>query len=190
MSGARSYTELTSLAVAGTALLGGSLYYYLNSNVKKRSNPLLDIIDHRDQSRLVKDRDDEARISNINKTDILLSNCFQDGKTLYELFLRGLKRSNDGEFLGSRKSSKEPFKWLKYSEVNDIAEKVGSAFIHFGLQPSKETCVGIFAKNRAEWVITETACNAYSFVTIPLYDTLGDEAIDFILMQSELRLVV
>lgn len=54
MSGARSYTELTSLAVAGTALLGGSLYYYLNSNVKKRSNPLLDIIDHRDQSRLVK----------------------------------------------------------------------------------------------------------------------------------------
>lgn len=190
LSGARSYTELAGLAVAGTALVGGSLYYYLNSDVKKRKNPLLDIVDHRDQSREVKDREDGARISNINKTDILLSNCFKDGNTLYELFLKGLKRSNDGDFLGSRKSSKEPFKWLKYSEVNDMAEKIGSAFIYFGMQPAKETCIGIFAKNRPEWVITETACNAYSFVTIPLYDTLGDEAIDFILMQSELKLAV
>ena len=89
----------------------------------------------------------------MNKSDILLSNCFQDGKTLYELFLRGRKASNDGDFLGSRKTSKEPFKWLKYSQVNDIAEKVGSAFIHFGLQPAKETCVGIYAKNRAEVTI-------------------------------------
>lgn len=53
MNGARNYTE-AGLALAGTALLGGSLYYYLNSNVKKRSNPLLDTIDHRDQSRDVK----------------------------------------------------------------------------------------------------------------------------------------
>lgn len=189
MNGARNYTE-AGLALAGTALLGGSLYYYLNSNVKKRKNPLLDIIDHREQTREVKNRDDNARISNLNKTDILLSNCFQDGKTQYELFLRGLKRSNDGEFLGSRKTTKEPFNWLTYSDVNEMAEKIGSAFIHFGLQPAKETCVGIFAKNRPEWVITDTACNAYSYITVPLYDTLGDEAIDFILMQSELKIVV
>ena len=87
--------------------------------------------------------------------------------------------------MGTRKTTKEPFKWLSDSQVNDMAEKIGSAFIHFGLQPSKETLIGIYAKNRPEWVITEEACNAYSFVTVPLYDTLGEEAIQFILMQSK-----
>jgi long-chain acyl-CoA synthetase len=86
--------------------------------------------------------------------------------------------------LGTRKTTKEPFKWLSYSQVNDMAEKIGSAFIHFGLQPAKETLIGIYARNRPEWVITEEACNAYSFVTVPLYDTLGEEAIQYILLQS------
>ena len=36
-----------------------------------------------------------------------------------------------------------------------------------------------------KWVITETACNAYSFINVPLYDTLGADAIDFILKQSK-----
>jgi len=191
MSGARN-TELTSLAVAGTALLGGSLYYYLNStNTKNRkNNVLLDTIDLKNQSREVKNHEDGSRISNINNSDILLSNCFQDGKTLYELFLRGKKISNNNDYLGTRKTTKEPFKWLSYSQVNDMAEKIGSAFIHFGLQPAKETLIGIYAKNRPEWVITEEACNAYSFVTVPLYDTLGEEAIQYILLQTEMRLVV
>ena len=52
MSGARN-SELTGLAVAGTALLGGSLYYYLNNGLK-RDNSIVGIIDHRDQTREVK----------------------------------------------------------------------------------------------------------------------------------------
>lgn len=183
-------TEMAGLAVAGTALLSGSLFYFLNNNGQKRNNSALDFIDHRNQTREVKDHEDGVRISNMNKSDILLSNCFQDGKTLYELFLRGVKMSNDGEYLGSRKSTKEPFKWLKYSEVNDMAEKLGSSFVRFGLQPGKDAFVGIYAKNRPEWVITEAACNAYSLVSVPLYDTLGDEAIHFILMQTEMKVVV
>ena len=39
-------------------------------------------------------------------------------------------------------------------------------------------------------MLTEQACNAYSLVSVPLYDTLGLEAISFILTQTELRLVV
>lgn len=27
--------------------------------------------------------------------------------------------------------------------------------------------------NRVEWVISELACAAYSYVSVPLYDTLG-----------------
>lgn len=96
----------------------------------------------------------------------------------------------NGNCYGYKPSDSEAFKWLKYSEVAEIAQQVGSAFVHLGLKPGKEERIGIFAKNRLEWCLTEQACNAYTYVTVPLYDTLGDEAISFILMQSELKLIV
>ena len=33
--------------------------------------------------------------------------------------------------------------------------------------------VGFYAKNCAEWVIGAEACNAYSMLSVALYDTLG-----------------
>ena len=32
-----------------------------------------------------------------------------------------------------------------------------------------------------QWTISELACHTYSLVAVPLYDTLGTEAIDYIL---------
>ncbi len=39
-------------------------------------------------------------------------------------------------------------------------------------------------------MLTEQACNAYSLVSVPLYDTLGSEAISFVVRQTEMRLAV
>jgi long-chain acyl-CoA synthetase len=38
-------------------------------------------------------------------------------------------------------------------------------------------------------VIAEQACFMYSLVTVPLYDTLGAEAIEFIVNQAELKII-
>jgi len=57
---------------------------------------------------------------------------------------------DDNPYLGWKPSSNEPYKWLKYSQVNETVEKVGSAFIEYGLEPGKESFVGIYAKNRVE----------------------------------------
>lgn len=57
---------------------------------------------------------------------------------------------DDGDYLGWRPSDGEPYKWLKYSQVNDFAEQIGSALVHLGFEPAKETLVGIYAKNRPE----------------------------------------
>ena len=56
--------------------------------------------------------------------------------------------------MGWKPSPNEPYKWLKYSEVNTIAEQVGSAFVHFGLEPGQLSFVGIFAKNRPEVLLS------------------------------------
>ena len=39
----------------------------------------------------------------------------------------------------------------------------------------------IYSKNRFEWLILEFACASYGMQTVPLYDTLGKEGIEFIL---------
>jgi len=175
----------TGLAAAGAAVLGGALYYYLNGSEKRGPS----VIDYKNQTREVPGSNG-ARISCLNKTDKLFSYYYEDATTLYELFLKAQKLSNDGDYLGWKPSESEPFKWLKYSQVGEIAQQIGSAFIHFGLEPAKENFVGIFAKNRPEWCMTACACEAFSIVTVPLYDTLGDEAINFILLQTELKVVV
>jgi hypothetical protein len=52
--------------------------------------------------------------------------------------------------LGWRPSGDSPYKWLKYSQVKEYAEQIGSALIHFGFEPGKETFIGIYARNRPE----------------------------------------
>jgi long-chain acyl-CoA synthetase len=46
--------------------------------------------------------------------------------------------------------------------------------------------VGVFSKNREEWVLLEYANFLYGNTMIPLYDTLGPESIPFVLNQSEI----
>ena len=50
--------------------------------------------------------------------------------------------------------------------------------------------MGIYAKNCPEWLITEIACGAYSLVIVPLYDTLGHDAISYIVNQTGMSAVV
>lgn len=50
--------------------------------------------DFNKQTRILKGRSDGARISSWNENDSLISSCFEDGKTLYELFLRGKRVSS------------------------------------------------------------------------------------------------
>ncbi len=47
--------------------------------------------------------------------------------------------------------------------------------------------VGIFSKNRAEWSVVDAACVLFKLVSIPIYDTLGDENITYVLRHVDLK---
>nr|XP_055032489.1 long-chain-fatty-acid--CoA ligase 5 [Misgurnus anguillicaudatus] len=130
-----------------------------------------------------------ARKSALMKDDNLISYLHEDAKTLYEVFKRGLHISGNGPCLGYRKKG-QPYQWLKYKQVSDRAEFLGSGLIHRGLKPSQESFIGIFAQNRPEWIISELACYTYSMVAVPLYDTLGPEALVFIINRAKISTVV
>uniref|UniRef100_A0A8C5MT93 Long-chain-fatty-acid--CoA ligase n=1 Tax=Leptobrachium leishanense TaxID=445787 RepID=A0A8C5MT93_9ANUR len=122
------------------------------------------------------------------RSALLLSRDNDDVRTLYEVFQRGTKVSNNGPCLGHRKPN-QPYQWISYQEVSDRAEYLGSALLHRGFKPSSEQFVGIFAQNRPEWTIAELGCYTYSMVAVPLYDTLGAEAITYIINKANISLV-
>uniref|UniRef100_A0A4W5JX65 Arachidonate--CoA ligase n=1 Tax=Hucho hucho TaxID=62062 RepID=A0A4W5JX65_9TELE len=86
----------------------------------------------------------------------------------------------EGPCLGSRLPDK-PYKWLSYKEVTTRAEYLGSGLLSQGCTPSPDQFIGVFAQNRPEWIISELACYTYSMVVVPLYDTLGPDAIRYII---------
>lgn len=49
--------------------------------------------------------------------------------------------------------------------------------------------MGIFSRNRPEWTIIDMASILYGYVTIPLYDTLGDENISYVFNHTKLTTV-
>ncbi|XP_056295892.1 long-chain-fatty-acid--CoA ligase 1-like isoform X1 [Pseudoliparis swirei] len=130
-----------------------------------------------------------ARRSVLLNGEDFMTHFYDDAKTMYECFLRGVRVSNNGPCLGSRKP-KQPYEWISYREVMQRTENLGSAFLHKGHSKSLDPHIGIFSQNRPEWIISEVACYTYSLVPVPLYDTLGTEAISYIVDKAAISTIV
>ena len=68
-------------------------------------------------------------------------------------------------------------------------------FEHLKLCPEQDSdnkkfkFLGILSKNREEWAVADLACMSSSVTIVPFYDSLGAEAIAFILNQTELSTI-
>ncbi|XP_076003841.1 long-chain-fatty-acid--CoA ligase 1a isoform X1 [Genypterus blacodes] len=130
-----------------------------------------------------------VRRSVLIDSEELLTYYYSDALTMYEVFMRGLRVSNDGPCLGSRKAD-QPYEWQSYKQVVDRAESLGSALLHKGHCHTGDKFIGIFSQNRPEWTISELACHTYSLVVVPLYDTLGTEAIGYVIENASISTVI
>eukprot|EP00192_Tetraselmis_astigmatica_P007297 CAMPEP_0117697424 /NCGR_PEP_ID=MMETSP0804-20121206/29225_1 /TAXON_ID=1074897 /ORGANISM="Tetraselmis astigmatica, Strain CCMP880" /LENGTH=695 /DNA_ID=CAMNT_0005511681 /DNA_START=84 /DNA_END=2172 /DNA_ORIENTATION=+ len=79
------------------------------------------------------------------------------------------------------------YKWTTFSEVGAARTAAGSALLHYGIEPG--STVGLYSVNCSEWVVLDAACHAYSMVSVPLYDTLGPDAVRYICGHAELSAV-
>ncbi|XP_067909007.1 long-chain-fatty-acid--CoA ligase 5 isoform X1 [Heterodontus francisci] len=130
-----------------------------------------------------------ARRCALLKDDEVISYFYDDARTLYEAFQRGLHVSDNGPCLGYRKPN-QPYQWLSYKQVSDRAEHLGSGLLYRGYNSSPDQYIGVFAQNRPEWIISELACYTYSMSVVPLYDTLGPEAIVYIINKAAISTVI
>uniref|UniRef100_A0A8C4RPH0 Acyl-CoA synthetase long chain family member 1 n=1 Tax=Erpetoichthys calabaricus TaxID=27687 RepID=A0A8C4RPH0_ERPCA len=100
---------------------------------------------------------ERARRSALLDSEKPLEYCYSDAQTVYEMFLRGLRVSDNGPCLGSRKPH-QPYEWMSYQEVADRAEFFGSGLIYKGLKPGPDQFIGIFAQNRPEVIPPPQPC--------------------------------
>ncbi|KAJ0019436.1 hypothetical protein NQD34_007005 [Periophthalmus magnuspinnatus] len=184
-----SRSILPSLPLSTPSLLGlGALASVTAYWLVTRPRPMHPIVDLQAQSVAV-NGDPCCRRSALLKDDKLLDFYFEDTKTWYDMFQRGLRISDGGPCLGYRKPG-QPYEWISYTEVAEQAQLLGSGLLAKGCLPNSSQFVGIFAQNRPEWTISELACYTYSMVVVPLYETLGLEAMVHILDLAEISLVI
>lgn len=115
---------------------------------------------------------------------------YEDTRTLYDVFRRGVRESNNGPCLGWREGPGKPYQWLHYNEALLRAKNFGAGLVASGLPSGPETFVGIYSQNCPEWILTEQGLYCQSMVIVPLYDTLGPEACNFIINQASITTVV
>ncbi|KAM6091744.1 long-chain-fatty-acid--CoA ligase 5 isoform 1-T2 [Theristicus caerulescens] len=176
------FSPLPTPALISLIVFGVGIFLWVIS----RPKPVLPPVDLNKQSIGI---EGGARRGALLTDNNLLSYYFEDGKTLYEVFQRGLHVSGNGSCLGYRKPN-QPYQWLTYKQVLDRAQYLGSGLLQKGCKPSSNQFIGIFAQNRPEWIISEYACYTYSMVAVPLYDTLGPEAIVYIVNKADISIVI
>ena len=144
----------------------------------------------------------------IDYKDTLVSSTKNGEKTMQEVFLNRFKNHKQLDFLGERNvlsaseidpKTKRPVPVLDdkytcktFSQVEEIVRALGSAIKKLDLAPVKHqynhyklNFVGIHGKNTPEWVLTDITSMVFGYTSMPLYDTLGEEAIQFMLHQTE-----
>lgn len=118
----------------------------------------------------------------------------EDEMTLYHNFLRGCSIEHGTRPLYGRRTvdadtgKAGAFEWLTYNEVKTRVERVASGLKAVGAL-ERQDVVGVFSKNQLEWCLVAHACDRMSYVLVPLYDTLGPDAVPFIVNHTELRVL-
>ncbi|RKP12653.1 hypothetical protein BJ684DRAFT_20818 [Piptocephalis cylindrospora] len=123
-------------------------------------------------------------------------------QTLYENFQYGVKSYPDSTLIGYRPFNIQTGKhenyytWQTFREVNERVTNLGSGLLQLQSTLSSDSVrrggwnLGLYSGNRPSWFVAEQACNAYSLVSVALYDTLGPKAAEYIVNHAEIPIIV
>ncbi|XP_010506759.1 PREDICTED: long chain acyl-CoA synthetase 1-like isoform X3 [Camelina sativa] len=110
--------------------------------------------------------------------------------TAWDIFSKSVEKFPENNMLGWRRIVDEkvgPYTWKTYKEVYEEVLQIGSALRAVGAEPGCR--VGIYGINCPQWIIAMEACAAHTLICVPLYDTLGSGAVDYIVEHAEIDFV-
>ncbi|XP_057963561.1 long chain acyl-CoA synthetase 1 [Malania oleifera] len=123
------------------------------------------------------------------KHDFPPSDC--DLNTAWDILRVSVSKYPENRMLGWREfidGKPGPYRWKTYKEVYEDVLNVGSALRASGAEPGSR--IGIYGSNCPQWIVAMEACGAHSLVCVPLYDTLGPRAVNFIIDHAEIDFVI
>ncbi|KAK2640443.1 hypothetical protein Ddye_028238 [Dipteronia dyeriana] len=110
--------------------------------------------------------------------------------TLHDNFIHAVETFRYCKYLGKRirvDGTVGQFKWMTYGEASTAREAIGSGLRYHGLP--KGVCIGLYFISRLEWMIVDHACSAYSYISAPLYDTLGPDAVKYVVNHADIQAI-
>ncbi|KAJ0744612.1 putative long-chain-fatty-acid--CoA ligase [Helianthus annuus] len=108
----------------------------------------------------------------------------------WDFFSESAKRNPKNPALGRRQiidGKAGGYSWLSYQDAYNSAIRIASAIRSRSVNPG-DRC-GIYGPNCPEWIISMEACNSNGITYVPLYDTLGANAVEFIINHAKISLV-
>lgn len=112
--------------------------------------------------------------------------------TLYEVFEESVSKFADRPCLGWRPVGEDgtpgSFQFLTYEETRTKARQLASALSNLGV--AKGGKVGIYSANNVQWMLGIRAVDTISATVVPIYDSLGDSAVEYIIKHSELSVAL
>lgn len=123
--------------------------------------------------------------------DVLISQPEElKNETIHSMWERACKNFPDNNCLGDRLHGGSEFQWKSYSDCGKIVDKVAAAIVHtLDQQQSNDVTIGMFSGNCWEWTLTGNACMKNKQIMVPLYDTLGDQAMRYITKLCEFEVM-
>ena len=86
------------------------------------------------------------------------------------------------------------YTWYSKKEVKQMAEEVGSGFMKMNLYNVNEEWEGrkmkfaaVYSKNNTQYLVMDIAMTMQGITTVPIYDTLGEDATGFIFNQTKIK---
>ncbi|KAL8244818.1 hypothetical protein R6Q59_011076 [Mikania micrantha] len=107
----------------------------------------------------------------------------------WDVFRLSAEKYPDNKMLGTREfvdGKHGVYEWLTYKQVYDKVIQAGNSIRACGVAPGGRC--GIYGANCAEWIMSMEACNAHGLYCVPLYDTLGAGAVEFIICHAEVKI--
>ncbi|KAL6049892.1 Long-chain-fatty-acid--CoA ligase 6 [Balamuthia mandrillaris] len=166
--------------------------------VELNKNPVVASYKHPDlkrQSIVYDEKEGIRRNAGVGESKDLASELYEGIDTLYKNFQTSVKRFPNNPCLGTREYVQRKKEWVfgryvwqTYKQVADRVTHFGSGLRGLGLKKGDK--IGLWAKNREEWIIAEQAANAYGLVTVAIYDTFGEEAVSYVIEHAEISTII
>ncbi len=105
--------------------------------------------------------------------------------TLYQSFVETVNKFPDKTSLMYKKDNQ--YVDIKYKELQNYVDTVSDRLFEFGIK--KGTPVAIFSYNRPEWVIADLAILKLGGIVVPIYHTLPDCLVKYIINDSKTEIL-